>query len=487
MNKCRVLKEISAYFDGQLKPAGKANIEEHLKSCKICAQELVRLRALSDQLKAWQEPQLKESFASSVRDEIVSWELERGQVKMKKKTLAILVPSGALISILAIFFVGHLFFAAMPAQKDQFLKSAVNNIGSIVNKSELEPYYLNTDVDTQKDIQLGLLGISNEFKGVLSSPIIVSQGLAKRKGSEYGTSYNKFEQASYQAKGMLGAALGGGTVMESADSGRVMYSKSMDRGFLGASVPGTDVSVSEGRIIVIQPVLPATGQGDKIIRTAIMRVRVDDGKEANKKISQICQELGGYLASSSFYRDEEGREAGTVNLRIPKDKFLVALDKLSALGKVEQSRTDSQDVAQQYSNIKAHLDAAMVVYNKTLEALQKKQTTINESIRLESELTPVLQRVEILKNQLEQLNNAVSFTNITVNFYEPKVSAKVLKENKENIKESILIAKINAVKFWTNAIPKALTWLIFLFVCIITVLVLALVAKYWIMPIFKRG
>ncbi len=486
MNKCHVLKEISAYFDDQLDPSGKANIEEHLKSCKICAQELARLRALSDQLKAWQEPQLEENFASSVRDEIVSWELERGQVKMKKKTLAILIPSGALAGILMIFFVGHMFYATMPSQKDQFLKSAVNNIGPLVNKSELEPYYLNTDVDVKQDIQLGMLqgarGADNiKLYKELSSPVQYS---ADWRGAN---SYKYADTIEAKVSGKSGAALGGGMKRQYADSGTVVFTGSMDKGFLGASVPGTDVSVAEGRIIVIQPVLPATGQGDKIIRTAIMKVRVDDGKEANKKISEICQELGGYLASSSFYRDEEGREAGTVNLRIPKDKFLVAVDKLSALGKVDESRTDSQDVAQQYSNIKAHLDAAMVVYNKTLEALQKKQTTINESIRLESELTPVLQRIEHMKNQLDQLNNAVSFTTITVNFYEPKVSAKVLKENKENIKESILIAKINAVKFWTRAIPKIMVWLVYFCACVIAILVAIFLLKYWIIPLFKRG
>jgi hypothetical protein len=152
----------------------------------------------------------------------------------------------------------------------------------------------------------------------------------------------------------------------------------------------------EGPVIVIQPTLPATGQGDMIIRTATVALEVENGKDTYNKASQICQDLGGYLASSNFYKDQEGREAGTITMRIPKDKFTVALDRLGALGKVENIGSNSQDVRQQYSNLKAQLDAAMVVYNKMVEALQKRQVTIPEAIRLESELTPVLRKIENL-------------------------------------------------------------------------------------------
>lgn len=235
-------------------------------------------------------------------------------------------------------------------------------------------------------------------------------------------------------------------------------------------------------VIVIQPVLPATGEGEKIIRTAQVRLEVEDGKQTYTKASEICQELGGYLAASSFYKDAEGREAGTITMRIPKDKFLTALDKLSALGKVEKMDSNSQDVSQEYTNLKTQLDISMVVYNKMLEALQKRQVTIPEAIRMESELTPVLRKIEDLKNRIERLNNAISFTTVNLNFHEPKVSLKVLNENKSYIKQSLITAQINAVKFFVNVLP----FMAVAIVSFVIILAIALLLKNWVIRLFKN-
>jgi len=238
-----------------------------------------------------------------------------------------------------------------------------------------------------------------------------------------------------------------------------------------------------GPVIVIQPIIPATGEGDKIIRTGTIKLEVENGKQAYKLASEICQELGGYLASSSFYKDKEGREAGTITMRIPKDKFTTALDRLGALGKVENISTDSQDVSQEYAALKSQLDAALVVYNKMLEALQKRQVTIPEAMRLESELTPILNRVAQLKNKIEYLNNAVSFTTVTINFHEPQISTKTLAESRRFVKESLISAAANAIRFLAQALPVVIVVLVSLGVAFGIVLV----AKIIILRLFKRG
>jgi hypothetical protein len=232
----------------------------------------------------------------------------------------------------------------------------------------------------------------------------------------------------------------------------------------------------------VQPVLPATGIGDKIIRTAEVRLEVEDASLAYTKVSAICQELGGYLASSNFRKDDEGRQAGIITMRIPKDNFLDALNKINALGKVENSSTQSQDVSQDYANLKNQLETAMIIYNKMMEALQKRQVTIPEAMRLESELSPILRRVEKLKNKIDYLNNVISFTTITVSFHEPQVSLKVLKDSKQGIQESMLAATIGAIQFLAKAIPATIAVVIWLAIILGTVTVL----KNWIMRLLKR-
>lgn len=446
MNKCHFKKELSSYLDNQLSESRKQEIGEHLKECEICAQELSHLELLSEKLKEWQAPCLGPFFENAVKDGIAALGLER-EVKMKKKTLFILVPSGVLAGILVFLFVGGLTQLYVKRGVQEKLRSDTTDK---LSKPELA--------------QLLYSKVADDINISYDRSIVPSNSGGQRRERE-------------------------DRIMQQFDSreGAEAFQQSMMNAGIKLSAPTAQPtqtsSPGEGPVIVIQPVLPATGEGDKIIRFAEVKLEVENGKEAYKKATEICQNLGGYLASSNFSKDSEGRETGTLTMRIPKEKFLLALDELGALGKVESSSTSSQDVRQEYANLKSQLDAAMVVYNKTFEALQKKQVTIPEAIRLESELTPILRRVQDLKNKIEHLNNAVSYTTIVVNFYEQRVSMKALKEAKQHINESMLAAKINAVKFFANAIPLLIGIMAVLLILTGAVILIT----YWIIRVFKRG
>jgi len=458
MNRGHVIKELSNYLDNQLSEKEKLKVETHLQSCKACSYELERLKVLSQKLKAWQAPGLDVSFDHAVRNEIVAWELKRGQVKMKKKTLAILVPSGVLAGILVFAFLGALGQLYIKRGVQGSLRPSSDNMGKQFNPAGSREAIVSRRYE--------------RHPGGTQAAVSGSFGLDKEGYVNYYVRDGKFDMSTVETKFNNGASYG------EDQTGRVGTQR-----ISGGVHEELASQTGEGSVIVIQPTLPATGEGEKIIRTGTVKLEVENGKEAYKKASELCQELGGYLASSNFYRDEEGREAGTITMRIPKDKFTTALERLSALGKVDNIFTDSQDISQEYANLKSQLDAAMVVYNKMLEALQKRQVTIPEAMRLESELSPVLRRVADLKNKIEYLNNAVSFTTITVNFHEPKISAKSLKESGRFIRESMLTAAVNTVRFLAIAIPAIILIVLYLGVGIAVVLLV----KYWIIRIFKRG
>ncbi|MFH1202050.1 MAG: DUF4349 domain-containing protein [Candidatus Omnitrophota bacterium] len=443
MNINHVQKDLSSYLDNQVSDKRRLEIENHLKDCPLCSEELLKLKALTQKLKAWQAPTLGPDFDNSVRNKIVLGELERSEVKMKKKTLAVLIPSGVLAGILIIAF---LFTQTYVRRAVQGRLSGTGDDISGLGGSKLASTRGYTGKDHYGDIDNTRY---NEEKEGLKITEIFSQK---------GEPYRKIAKSAPDSAVRSGAEYNG--EIEPPPTG--------------------------GSVIVIQPVLPATGQGEMIIRTANVMLEVEDGKEAYKKASSLCQELGGYLSSSNFYKDAEGREAGSITMRIPKDKFLTALDRLSTLGKIENINSNSQDVSQEYGHLKSQLDTAMIVYNKMLEALQRRQVTISEAMRLESELTPVRQRIENLKNKIEALNNAVSFTTITLNFHEPRVSAKVLQESGQSIRESLITAKINAVKFVASLI-KAIPALIVVGFWFLLALGVILLVKYAIVKIFRRG
>jgi hypothetical protein len=435
MNKCFWFEEISRYLDNELKGAEKEALEMHLKECALCGQELARLQALSEKLKSWRVPDLDADFQNAVIKEAVRRDSERGAVKMKKQTLSILVPSGVVVTLLIVMLFGQMYIKRGVQGR---LRQAADDIGD------------------------------------LSGPQISAFDKGMNKPGEYEPYYTRSARLSPGKAMPLPVA---GSTRSSSQAEVGWNERSDDQSGAGGG------DYSNQAVIVIQPVLPATGQGDMIIRIANMRLIVEDGNKAYKDALMVCNSLGGYLASSQLYKDEDGRDAGVVVMRIPKDNFLTALDKLAILGKVEQSSTSSQDVRQEYFNTKARLDAAMVVYNKMVEALQKKQATIHEAIRMESALTPVLQRIEEIKNKLESLNNAVSFTTVNFSFHEAEASGKLLKEMQSSIKERVLTASIKTLKYFLTAVPMVIAVII----GGVFLIVVALLVKNVIMSIFKRG
>ncbi len=450
MFRSHVLKELSSYLDNQLPEKRRIKVESHLQACSGCRRELSRLQKLSEQLKAWQAPDLDLEFENRVKNKIVLGELEKGEEKMNKKLIPMLIPSSVLAAILlAVFLAGHV----------------------CVKKVQL------AKLDHAGRYRVDRLSYSEKLK----------------TGSE---SLRKESEDNYPGKSYIGNNLVPGSFSGSSVSVRngveersevMSFAKPLKSDWkIAKSVPEpiTSPSVSgEGSLIVVSPVLPATAEGEKVIRNAQLILEVADGRGTYKKASEICQELGGYLSSSRFYKDNEGREAGIITMRIPKDKFSEAQDKLSTLGKVEDVTTDSQDVTRAYNNLKTQLDTSMIVYDKMLEALKKRQVTIPEAMRLESELTPIRAKIEELKNKIEYLDNAVSFATVYLNFHEPEVSAKALSESKSIIKDSMLAAGISGIKFLAGAIPIAMV----IGVLALVVLVIVLLVKYLVNSFSKKG
>jgi len=432
MFRSHIIEQLSGYIDNELSQQDKAKVDAHLEKCLRCKKELEDLLLVRDKCKIWQENIPDASFDSSVRNKIVAWEIDRGKVKMDRKLLHVAVPSAVLASLLLVAFLGNFY-----------------------GKRGLVGRYKESSDTLGEQFSYTL-----PEKGNMPAKMEAEAG-AKQYEPYYaqsGSDLNAVRSAEFKAQ--VDRAISKPSPAEAVNNNQP----------------------SDGSIIVIQPVLPVTGEGEKVIRTGSINLEVENGKETYKQVSLICQEFGGYLATSKFYKDKDGRESGTIIMRIPKDKFTAALDRFGALGKVKNINTDSQDVSREYASLKSQLDISMIVYNKMFDALQKRQNTISDAMRMESELTPVLKRIEELKNKLEYLDNSIALTTITVSFYEAEVSAKTLKESTENIRVSMINAVISAIKMLAKAIPTVVV--VGLVVIIMTPLVL--VIKDWIVRMFKK-
>ena len=76
----------------------------------------------------------------------------------------------------------------------------------------------------------------------------------------------------------------------------------------------------------------------------------------------------------------------------------------------------SQDVTTEFIDIEARLKAKKVLENRYIELL-KKANKVSEMLEIEAQLSAIREEIEAKQGQLNYMQNRVSFSTITVEFY----------------------------------------------------------------------
>ena len=135
------------------------------------------------------------------------------------------------------------------------------------------------------------------------------------------------------------------------------------------------------------------------------------------KIRSFAERNGGYVASTS--RSATGTQGtAEMTIRIPQDKFRMAVSELGTYGKVLDERTTSEDVTERYIDLKARLNNLQMEEQSLVELLAKTKT-VDEILRVEQELARVRGEVESLQGQINYLDRNVAMSMITMSLREP--------------------------------------------------------------------
>jgi outer membrane murein-binding lipoprotein Lpp len=158
----------------------------------------------------------------------------------------------------------------------------------------------------------------------------------------------------------------------------------------------------------------------KIIRDGQIAVTIADGtfNSTSGQVSHIAAVNHGSVLSAS----SSGGDSGTFTLRIPAANFEKALAQLSALGTVDSSEIQGQDVTAQYVDLKAHMKI-FLARRKVLFGLMQQANTIGETLTLQNQLDDVQLKIDQITGQLRYLNNQVDESTIKVDIHEPDAVA----------------------------------------------------------------
>ena len=155
-----------------------------------------------------------------------------------------------------------------------------------------------------------------------------------------------------------------------------------------------------------------------IIYTAQLELKVDDVDSTMNEVRNMAESIGGFVSGASMAK-RDGRKTGVITIRVPQEDFHTTIMAIEELGEVESKDVRGKDVTEQYVDHKARLSNLQNQDQRLTEILAMCET-VEEVLRVESELNRVRGEIERLTGQIQYLEARVDFAGITVLLSEGK-------------------------------------------------------------------
>ncbi|MEM2901877.1 MAG: DUF4349 domain-containing protein [Candidatus Bathyarchaeia archaeon] len=154
-----------------------------------------------------------------------------------------------------------------------------------------------------------------------------------------------------------------------------------------------------------------------VIYNAYISLETPELEGVLAKIRVLAESYGGYVVGTS--RSSYGAQAtAEITIRIPQDKFHMAVQQIEGYGEVLDEHTSSEDVTERYIDLKARL-GNLERQEKRLHEVLDMAKTVEEILEVERELARVRGEIESLQGQINYLERSVAMSLITVSLREP--------------------------------------------------------------------
>ena len=254
------------------------------------------------------------------------------------------------------------------------------------------------------------------------------------------------------------AALGSGV------NGSVTAQNNLPSTMSTASSPPTTNPISSNRMI---------------IRNANVSLEVSNVNESLQAISQLANNSGGYVVSSSAYQGGYQGQGGyaQISIRIPATGFQNTLSEIKKFAlKVNKEEVSGEDITQKYVDLQStlqNLETAKAQLQKIMDNAKKTEDVLSV-FRL---LTDTQGQIDLVQGQIKYFKESVSLSlvNIDLQTKAPVIVSgvasweivKVAKEAYINLVGKLEDLSYTAITFIVY-IPLILLWaLIFLLVCFV--------------------
>lgn len=224
----------------------------------------------------------------------------------------------------------------------------------------------------------------------------------------------------------------------------------------------------------VAPGAPADAPDRYLVKTAIVTIETDNARKGAESITAQATQAGGFVANLREQTDAFDRHVVNIEIRVPTDRLDAVLSSTDNLGRVLERRITTQDVTEQYVDNESRIRNLKKTEERLLEHLTR-TGMIENTLRIESELTRVREQVEVLEGRHRVLSHQVEYARVTICLTEapkaesvvPAQSFSIGQVSSEAVRSLVAFGRVIVTKMiwigvWTPVwLPVALVaWLV---------------------------
>ncbi len=364
--RCGKVRELlSAYLDGELDPATRAAVEEHLRECGPCGAELEELKAASAFVQDLPEAELPEDFHPALVRRV------RAEARLIRARSVARAAGPGLTGRLA-----DIWTSLITGVRRSPLRSAAA-VAALV-------------------ILVVWTGAFVFYMGLLVP--------------------NLGEMAKTQQDRAGSPGLFSGGAAPDSSLGDPRASGKITPGASGEITPGAsgEITAGSGGSGGVGTLGLGSEPGRKVILNAFLTIGCDDVGRARDRVIVIAENAGGFVESLNYWTDAAGAVSASLSVRVPVGAVAGVLESLRTLGDVLGEQVSRVDVTAEHIDLTARVTNLRQQEQRLLALLGRAQS-LTDVLVLENELNRVRTDIERYEKTLRSLEERIAYSTISVN------------------------------------------------------------------------
>ncbi len=191
----------------------------------------------------------------------------------------------------------------------------------------------------------------------------------------------------------------------------------------------------------------ATPDGRIMIRTGTVRLEVEEYETARRNLTRAVERRGGYVSDSTERNEQYGNETrttGRVVLRVPKENFSGLVDAAKSEGEVLEATTQTKDVTDRVVDLRARLENLRAERDR-LRTLYQEANDTETVLKVGERLSNVQGEIERTEAKLQNLEDRVAYSTLTVELREPHPDPSVYRTHERWYDTPLVAAFLDSV------------------------------------------